>query len=598
MQGDGGGLRRRWRGAARVVALVPLATLAMPSAPVSAHAIVEEVSPADGTLLASAPPELRIRFSEPISDQFIEVSFLTSSTAIDEPLVGTLDGDDPSVLVVTLPPLDDGLYQVGFEVRDREDLHEVRGRTSFSIGDHAMAAPSAPPAPPPQPFETMARWLFAVGLALLVGAVLTRGRWPDAPVARPERLVPVTAIALAAAVGGRVGVVLARAHDLHVGLVDGLSAVARTSDVARLPVLFVAALCAVPLLVPRRFASLDAPVITGRSITIRVALGWMAVVWLAVVASWGDHAALQGDVEPAVALAKATHLIGLGVWIGVVVVTLVVNAGSGHTSAALGSWSRVAVVGAVITVASGFVLASRMVVSITGLFATAFGQLLVLKLLGITLAVAAGLAHRRFRRALPALAEATALVGVVLLGASMATSGPAVDDAYLPAPAATAPGVVNGETDDIIVRLRAIPAQPGPNDLELAVVQTRRPVLAPVTEVVVTAMTPTGPAAWTVSPDDRGAAVVSGVQLAEGSTDIGVALVRPSLPAEQVDLELTTVAPRYHRPVIVSSQPIRTPLLMLALAAGLLAVVVIVTSPRHAADDRHRRRYRLDVNES
>ena len=347
----------------------------MPSGPVLAHAIVEEVSPADGTLLASAPAELRVRFSEPISDQFIEVAFLTSSTSIDDPLVGTLDSGDPTVLVIALPPLDDGLYQVGFEVRDREDLHEVRGRTSFSIGDHAMAAPER--ARPPHRSRSRPRrdGCSRTGLALLVGVVITRGRWPNAPVARPERLVSVTVVALGAALAGRVGVVVARAHDLDVGMVDGLAAVARTSDVARLPVMLVAALCAVPLLLPRRFASLDAPVVTGRSTTIRVALGWMAVTWLAVVASWGDHAALQGDVEPIVALAKANHLIGLGVWIGVLVVTLVVNAGSGRTSAALASWSRVAIVGAVVTVASGFVLASRMIVSITGLFATAFGQL-------------------------------------------------------------------------------------------------------------------------------------------------------------------------------------------------------------------------------
>ena len=118
-----------------VVAFVPIALLAMPSGPALAHAIVEEVSPADGTLLASAPSELRVRFSEPISDRFVEVSFLTSSTAIDEVLVGTLDGSDPRVLVVALPPLADGLYQVGFPVHDGI-LHEVRGRTSFSIGDH------------------------------------------------------------------------------------------------------------------------------------------------------------------------------------------------------------------------------------------------------------------------------------------------------------------------------------------------------------------------------------------------------------------------------------------------------------------------------
>ena len=46
------------RRGARVVAFVPIALLAMPGGPALAHAIVEEVSPADGTLLASAPSEL------------------------------------------------------------------------------------------------------------------------------------------------------------------------------------------------------------------------------------------------------------------------------------------------------------------------------------------------------------------------------------------------------------------------------------------------------------------------------------------------------------------------------------------------------------
>lgn len=591
-------MRPWWRVAARVVTVVAGLLVAMPSTPVGAHAIVEAVSPADGTLLASAPTELRIEFSEPISEEFIQVAPLTSSAAIEEPLIGTLDGADPTVLVIALPPLADGLYQIAFGVRDREDLHEVRGRTSFAIGDHAMVAPSAPPAPPAQPFETAARWLFATGLAVLVGVVLTRGRWPNAPVARPERLVPVTVVGLAAVVAGRVGVVVARALDLDVGLFDGLAAVARTSDVARLPVILVAAVCVVPLVLPRRFTSLDAPVVTGRSITIRVTLGWMAVAWLAVVASWGDHAALQGEVEPAIAIAKALHLIGLGVWVGVLVVTLAVNAGSGRTTAALSWWSRVAVIGAIGTIASGLVLASRTVVSITGLFATAFGQLLVVKLIGIAAAVVLGLTHRRLGRALPALGELVALVGVVLLGASMSTSGPAIDDAYLPAPAATAPGVVSAEVDDILVRLRAIPAQPGPNDLELAVVQTRRPVLAPVTRVMVTATTPTGQRSWTVSPDARGAAVISDVQLAEGATDVDVALLRPSLPAAQVDLLLDTLAPEYHHPVIVSSRPIRTPLLMLALSAGLLMAVVAITTPRRPANDRHRTVYDVEVNES
>ena len=581
----GGGRRQCARGSVIGVVAALVVVLMMPAAPALAHAIVEASSPADGTLLAAAPTDLRVRFSEPISDEFVDVSFLTSSTSIDdERLVGTVDPDDPSVLVVALPALGDGLYQIGFGVRDREDLHEVRGRSSFSIGDHAMAAPSPPPAPPAQPLETGARWLFATGLALLIGVVITRSRWPDAPVAYPRRLAQLTAVALGFVVAGRIGVISARAYDLHVGMFDGLSVVARTSDMARLPVVIAAVLCAVPLLTPHRFASLDVPLMVHRSLSIRTALAWMAVIWLALMAAWGDHSALRGSVEPTMVLAKAAHLIGIGEWVGVVVVTLLVNAGSGRTASALAASSRVAIIGAMLTVASGLLLAGRMVVSLTGLFATAFGQLLVLKLIGVAIVVLIGLTHRRWHRSAPAVIEAIVLVGVVLLGASMATAGPATGDAYRPAPSSTTSGTVNGQVDDMIVRLRAVPAQPGPNDLELNVVQTRRPATAPITEVTVTAMTTVGSQSWTVVPDDRGAAVITGVNLSEGADIINVAVTRSSLPAANVQLELTTKTARYYHPVIVSSQPVRLPLQMLALAIGVLACAALISTSRRQFD--------------
>ncbi|MBI5087998.1 MAG: copper resistance protein CopC [Actinobacteria bacterium] len=594
MGGEGGPSRRWPRLAAGAVALAIACAVGAPGGTVLAHAIVEESLPADGTLLATAPTELRVRFSEPISGEFIEVQFLTATSPVGSAVAGTLDPGDPTVLVVPLPALDDGLYQVGFVVRDREDLHEVRGRTSFAIGDHAAVAPSAPPAPAGQPFEAVARWLFALGLALLVGVVVVRARWLEVPVAHPRRLTWLAIAALVAVLAGRIGVVTARAYALHAGLWDGLSAVARTSDVARLPVVLAAAGCAMPLLVPRRFASLDAPVLAGRSLTVRLALGWMGIVWLAIVAAWGDHAALRGAVEPGVALAKAGHLVGLGVWLGVLGVTIVVNAGSGRVMAALHASSRVAVLGALLTVTSGLVLASRTVVSLTGLFATAFGELLVVKVAAIAVAAGLGLAHRRGRPAV-ASAELVVLVAVVLAGSLMATAGPATDDAYLAAPERSAPGVVNGQTSEVIVRLRAVPAQPGPNDIELSVVETRRPAPAPVTAVTVTAQTPAGARSWTVVPDERGNAVIPGVSLGDGSTPVSVSVARSALPPEDVDLALSTRAPAYHHPVIASSAPIRTPLLMLAVAVALAAAVVVMTWSRRPLGSSRLERNRSTV---
>jgi putative copper export protein len=482
--------------------------------------------------------------------------------------------------VVALPALPDGLYRLGFGVRDREDLHEVRGRTSFSIGDHALAQPSAPPAPRPQPLEAAARWLFAAGLAVLVGVVIVRMRWAETPVARPQRLVGMTVFALVAVVAGRVGVIVARALDLHVGLAQGLSTVARTSDVARLPVVIAAAACAVPLLTPHRFPALDAPVLVSRSLSVRVAMGWLAALWLALIASWGDHAALRGVVEPAVAAAKAIHLIGLGAWIGVLVVVLVANTGTRAARQALVSVSRIAVLGAVVTVGSGLVLAARMVVSLTGLLATAFGQLLALKLALVAGAAALGIAHRRLRRTRIAIVEAALLGAVVLLGASMATAGPATDDAYLAPPAPSPATAVSAEAAGLLARARAVPAQPGPNGVVIDVVATRRPALAAVSSITLRAETPAGPRSWTVAPDDRGSVVVSGVDLVDGANAVTISVSRIGLPVTTMELSLSTQAPRYHHRPIVSSAPIELPLQMLALTCGLAAMALIVTWPR------------------
>jgi hypothetical protein len=282
-------------------------------------------------------------------------------------------------------------------------------------------------------------------------------------------------------------------------------------------------------------------------------------------------------------LAKACHLVGVGVWLGTLGVALIVNAGSGQVSIALRASSRTAVLGALLTVGSGLALAARTVVSITGLFATAFGELLVAKLVALVVAVSLGVLHRR-RWVVLAAAESAVLALVVLAGASMATAGPAIGDAYLAAPSSVTSGAVNGQTSEVIVRLRAVPAQPGPNDLELSVVATRRPSPAPVTGVTLEVATNAGTRSWTVVPDERGNAVVPGVSLADGATDVEVSVARSGLPVEELDLTLTTRAVRFHHSPIVSSAPIRTPLLMLALAVFVVTGLVIVTWPRPAIE--------------
>jgi copper transport protein len=567
--------------------------IVVPDGVASAHASIEAITPSDGTLLSTAPTEVRVTFSEPIDEVFVEADVITSTTPLTGALGASRDPNDDRVLVISLPVLADGSYQLGFSVRDEIDLHEVRGRTSFAIGDHAVVAASPPEAPGAQPWESAARWAFATGMGLAVGVLVVRRRWPDVPVASPTRLVALTAAGVALLAAGRLGVIAARAADLETGWGAAMRSVARTGDVARLPVVAVALACLVPLLLPRRWQWLDTPLAGRTRTSTRVALGAAGVIWLALLAGWADHAALDGTVEPAVALAKSAHLLGLGAWMGTLIVTIAVNAGGGRVGDALRAVRREVVGGAVVAVASGFLLAGRLVISLTAVFATTFGRLLVVKLAVILIACVLGLARRRGARG--ASIEAIALGVIVLAGATMATAGPAVDSAYLPAPSAQAPVLTTTTVDDLILRVRAVPARPGPNDLEITIASRRRPA-APISTVTVRITTPGGEHVVDVRPDADGAAVVSGLDLPEGASALEVAVERPGRPTVLAGTTVATAPLAYHHPVIVSSRPIRSALRWAALAVALAGVALAAASRSSGVraapiDGRHRHRH-------
>lgn len=579
------GQRARWilaRAGAAVVAAAILVGL-VPSGVASAHATIESITPRDGTLVADAPAEVRVTFSEQISDRFIDVELVSTPAAPGPAPVAHRDPNDSKVLVVALPPLGDGLHQLTFSVRDAEDLHEVRGRTSFAVGDHAVAVASPPAVAGPGMLESVARWVFVAGLVLLAGVLTVRTRWPDIPVAAPARLTALTWGGMAAVLIGRLGVLVARALDLGSGLGDGLGVVATTGEMARLPVVIAALACLVPTALTSTLSALDLPVRQQGTVSFRVGLGWLGFTWLALLASWGDHAALRGPVEPGIALAKAVHLAAVAVWIGIIVVGIAGNVRRGPVLAALRAASVPAVVAAILTAASGFVLASRTVVSLTGLFATTFGRVLVAKTVLFAAIALLGLGHRLVRRAGFAVAEGFLLLTVAALGTAMATAGPATDDAYLAAPADRAPESITTSVGDVIVRSRAVPGQPGPNDLEIAVAQSRRPS-PPIESVEVTVTTPAGPAVFNAVPDDRGVVVITGVELPEGSSELAVTVHRTGLADVTADAGVSAEAAEFHHDPIVSSAPIRSPLRAAALALGLVAVIVVVVRRRSAGD--------------
>lgn len=552
---------------------------AVPSGVASAHATIDAIAPADGTLLATAPSEVRITFSEPISDRFIEVEFVSTPAAPVTPPAAHRQPGEPTVLVVALPAVGDGLHQLSFSVRDAEDLHEVRGRTSFAIGDDALAVASPPAVAGPGLPESAARWCFAAGLMLVAGVLVMRSVAHRVPLGAPDRLRALTWSGLGAIVVGRIGVLVARALDLGSGLVDGLAVVATTGEMSRLPGVALATACLATLAAPRRWSSLDIPIRRSGSISFRVGLGWLGFGWLALLAAWGDHAALLGPVEPTIALAKAVHLGAMAVWVGVLIVGITANVGREPVLPTLRAASGVAIMAALATAASGLVLTGRTVVSITGLLATTFGNLLVVKTVLLVAVTVIGVGHRTVRRACLATTEAVLLVAVAALGTAMATAGPATDDAFLAAPSDVSPSSLTSTVGDLIVRSRAVPGRPGPNDLELSVTQSRRPA-APIESVDIEATTTSGVMTSTAVPDERGVIVVTDVDLAEGESVVRLVVHRTSRDDVSAAATVSARPVVFHHDPIVSSEPIRTPVRVLALVVVAAAAGVIIDRRR------------------
>ena len=135
-------------------------------------------------------------------------------------------------MLVDVGSLGTGTYRVRVEARDLEDLHEVVARTSFAIGEVAPS-PSPPVVTGPEPMETGGRWMFAMGLGLLIGVVAVRSRLRHLPMARPERLRRLAIAGGALVIVGRITVLLARVVALGGRPLDGLGTVLRTSDAQR-----------------------------------------------------------------------------------------------------------------------------------------------------------------------------------------------------------------------------------------------------------------------------------------------------------------------------------------------------------------------------
>jgi methionine-rich copper-binding protein CopC/putative copper export protein len=574
-----------------LVALVAL-LLAAPVATAQAHAFLVSSNPADGQVLDSAPRVLRLDFSESVVVDATRLDVVDGLghhyVATDLHLLGDagaaegdgdVDTEEPVQLQAQLPALGRGTYRVSWETLSRDDLHRASGVLAFGIGEPVGAVGSVDESAAPG--EAGARWVLwaclagvfgALAVAALAGQTLT-GR-------RRERLVRFGRWSAIGLVAATLVLPVAQLRSLRQVLLATESVAVGVPWVGRV----VAASC-VAFLVAAGVRLLTAGEglrhVVRRHLAGSALLG-AGLILVPVLSALRSHLGASGSTV--LVLADVVHTTAAATWAGAVVALAVVRLGRGaRPSVPVRPFAVLSLTCLTVAVGSGLVLAGNGVATTTALLHAAYGREILLK--AALIVAVLGLAcvnHLRGRRQGTAgghtrpwvLVEAMALVAVLGAGGLVAATAPASSPRWTPAPMPSR--AVALHVDDLLVEMSVGPNAPGPAFVDVRVLQTRRPVPAPVREVRVT-MHRSG------ATDVGGAAL----QQADGSWTLPVQLDEPgrwraTVSADRMGLPLATadlqcvVAGGVHGPAGPRLSTFTSPLAVLVLILGMVALLVLV----------------------
>jgi copper transport protein len=420
-----------------LAALVAMLWLVLPAVPAEAHAALLKTDPPAGSVLETAPRQIRLEFSEPVQLRF-------GGVRVFDAKLGRVDRGEarlaaPAVVVVDVGPLARGPYIVAWRVISA-DTHPVRGTFSFSIGDGTVVSGAGgrdralssfgSASRPVLVAAAVARALGYLSALVLFGCLLfltvawrpeLRGGWIDRSMAATVRTVLVR-VWQVAALSTILMLVTEAATESGGSLQDGLGP--RTVGpvlhspfgnvwlirTALLAVLFFVVLKLGPAGTPVQSRSVgamaadqilyEAPTTLGPEPWRRVGLGGAFLAGGVVVtpAFWG-HAATTSPRVASVA-ADVAHLLAVSAWMGgLACLLLVVPAALRHAdprekasclAATVPRFSAIALVAVAVLVASGTYLAILQVTAWPVLFRSTYGQVVLAKIGGLALVLVLG----------------------------------------------------------------------------------------------------------------------------------------------------------------------------------------------------------------
>ncbi|WP_426364910.1 copper resistance protein CopC [Streptomyces sp. E-08] len=395
-----------------ILAAALLGTLLAGAAPASAHAALTGSDPRDGAVVATAPKEVNLTFSEQVamSADAIRVLDPAGRRADTGEIRDLCSGSVVRYGVELRAGLPDGTYTVAWQAVS-SDSHPVAGAFTFSIGSPSSTSVALPDEAPGGglvgALYGVARYLSYAGFAVLVGGgAFVLACWPGGASVRAVQQTVVRG--WLTLTGATLALLLLRSPYTGSGkLADafdlaGLKAVLETKTGAaltsRLLLLGAAALFVAVLF--GAYARRTDPK-EKKDLAFGLGLGG-TVVAAGIAGTWALAEHASTGIQPGVAMpVDILHLLAVAAWLGGLTVLLVAlyRAPSVERSA-VERFSKVAFGSVAVLAATGLYQSWRQVGSWSALTGTRYGQLLLVKI-GL-MAVLIGIAwiSRRWTRRL------------------------------------------------------------------------------------------------------------------------------------------------------------------------------------------------------
>ncbi|MFJ7987806.1 copper resistance CopC/CopD family protein [Streptomyces sp. NPDC096351] len=395
-----------------ILAAALLGTLLAGAAPASAHAALTGSDPKDGAVVATAPKEVNLTFSEQVamSADSIRVLDPAGRRADTGEILDLCSGSIVRYGVALRAGLPDGTYTVAWQTVSA-DSHPIAGAFTFSIGAPSTTSVALPDRAAGGglvgALYGIARYVSYAGFAVLVGGgAFVLACWPRGAGVRPvQRTVVRGWLALT---GATLLMLLLRNPYTGSGELSdvfdlaGLKAVLETKTGAALTsrlLLLGAAALFVAVLFGAYVRRTDPK--EKKDLSFGLGIGG-TVVAAGVAGTWALAEHASTGIQPGIAMpVDILHLLAVAAWLGGLTVLLVsLYKAPSVDRSAIERFSRVAFGSVVVLAATGLYQSWRQVGSWSALTGTRYGQLLLVKI-GL-MAVLIGIAwiSRRWTRRL------------------------------------------------------------------------------------------------------------------------------------------------------------------------------------------------------